>query len=540
MKPALFRFPSLNSASNQLAPKVTTYNPVGLPLRIEDPLGFTTRFEYDPAYNLVKVINAQDRPTRYDYDPLQRLIRETNPLGNPTTYKRDLLGRVTHVADANGHVTQYDYDGLSRLIGVTDALNNLTGYGYDPVGNLTTITDANSHATTFAYDLRDQLIEEVNPLGNSWRYTYDIVGNLARRVDAEAQVTVYSYDPLDRLIGLEYPDSRTIRFAYDLAGNETQMCDWLGCTHHSYDPLGRPTETTDWLGRTIQRGYDPAGNLTGLTYPNGYRVGYAYDANDWLAGVTDPHGDTSAYERNPLGQVTGLNHPNRTVASFSYDPAGRLAGIDNRKILAGQSQSAYAYTLDKVGNRTQVVETRAAFDGSGTPVVLTHHYQYDPLNRLVNAATGSPTSDTAYTFDPVGNRLAKDGTVLTPDPGTPKLPVAPRPEAVSSTYNAANQLTAVSDPSSVVTLDYDRNGNRIREAEVDRKGKTLLTEYRYDYENRLIGVTKSKSNKITMQATYSYDGYGRRVGKEVTYPRNPARITRSPISTMVWRSSGRN
>ncbi|HEX9924705.1 MAG TPA: RHS repeat-associated core domain-containing protein, partial [Anaerolineae bacterium] len=500
----------------------TRYNPVGLPLRIADPLGYVTRFEYDPAYNLVKVIDAQDRPTLYDYDPLQRLIRETNPLGNMTLYKRDALGRVTEMADANGHVTGYGYDGLSRLTGVTDALHNLTGYGYDPVGNLTTITDTNTHTTTFAYDLRDQLIAEVNPLGHTWGYGYDIVGNLVRRVDAEEQVTLYSYDPNDRLIGLEYPDSSTIRFAYDLDGNETEMCDWLGCASHTYDPLGRRDSTTDWLGRTIHRAYDPVGNLTGLTYPNGYRAGYAYNANDWLTGLTDPHGDTSAYERNPLGQVTRLSHPNNTVASFTYDLAGRLTSLDNRKLLAAQPHSAYAYALDKVGNRTQVIETRAAFDGSATPVVLTHTYDYDALNRLTNAATDAPESDTAYTFDGVGNRLDKSGTVLAPDSGTPELPVAPRPEAVSSTYNAANQLTAVSGQQSAVSLDYDRNGNRTRETEVlTTEGKTLLTAYRYDFENRLVGVTKSTNSIVTMEATYTYDGYGRRVKKQISKLQSP-------------------
>ncbi|MCB9102002.1 MAG: RHS repeat protein [Anaerolineales bacterium] len=496
----------------------TSYDPVGLPLRIEDPLAHVTRFEYDAAYNLVKVINAQDRPTLYDYDPLQRLVRQTDPLGNMTHYKRDARGQVTAMADAKGQTTRYSYDLLGRLVTVTDALAGLTHYEYDPAGNLAAITDAKDQVTRFAYDLRNQLTKEVNPLDNSWHYGYDAVGNLVRRVDAEQQVTLYHYDSNDRLIKIDYP-AADVLFAYDLDGNETQMCDWLGCTGHTYDPLGRQTATTDWLGRTIARSYDPAGNLTGLTYPNGYQVGYSYDANDWLTDVTDPHGDVSTYEHNPLGQVTRLLHPNGTVAAFTYDKANRLTGIDNRRMLAAQPQSAYAYALDKVGNRTQVIETRAAFDGSADPVVLTHDYEYDALNRLINAATQAPDSATTYTFDAVGNRLDKSGTVLSPDPGTPELPVAPRPEAVSSSYNAANQLTSVSDPDSTTALTYDRNGNRIREVEViAAEDKTVVTEYGYDIENRLVAVTKSTNSKVTMTATYTYDGYGRRVRKAVSYP----------------------
>ncbi len=501
----------------------TTYNLAGQPVQVEDARGYTTTMAYDDAYNMVQMVNAMGQTTTYDYNPSGRLLGTTNPLGHETAYERDVLGRVAAATDANGHATHYDYDPVGNLIAVTDAISGTTAYDYDPVGNLTVISDANGHVTRFEYNFLNQLKRETNPLDKTWEYWYDDAGRMIRRRDAMWRATYYDHDSNNRLTEISYgvmPETLPpVAFGYDLEGNETQMCDSLGCTTHTYDPLGRPTGSTDWLSRTITRTYDAVGNLTGLAYPNGYAVAYAYDANDWLATFTDPRGDASAYEHNPLGQVTRIQHPNDTLATFTHDGAGRLTSIDHRQVGAALPQSAYAYTMDPVGNRIQVVETRAAFDGTGGTVELAHTYTYDPLDRLIGAATDAPASATAYAFDAVGNRLSKGGTVLVPDAGIPQLPVAPQPEATTYTYNAANQLTAIHSSQSATGLDYNANGDRVRETETLTDGTILITDYAYDREDRLVGATKTVSDSaaitVTMVATYTYDGYGRRAMKEV-------------------------
>ncbi|MBL7230236.1 MAG: RHS domain-containing protein, partial [Pseudomonas sp.] len=57
--------------------------------------------------------------------------------------------------------------------------------------------------------------------------------------------------------------------------------------------------------------------------------------------------------------------------------------------------------------------------------------------------------------------------------------------------------------------DYDAFGNLIRE----RRGRAqqLVTEYRYDCQHRLIGVTQPDGS----QASYRYDPFGRRINKTV-------------------------
>ncbi|NTV62708.1 MAG: RHS repeat-associated core domain-containing protein [Oscillochloris sp.] len=217
--------------------------------------------------------------------------------------------------------------------------------------------------------------------------------------------------------------------------------------------------------------------------------------------------------------MTGILQPNGVQSSYRYDAAGRLASLDNRQQGAATPQSAYAYSLDRVGNRTQVVQTRAAFDGSAGTVTLTHDYGYDALNRLTSAATDTPASSSAYSFDRVGNRTAKTGSALAPDAGLPALPVSPNPLNEQSRYNAANQLVQSGD----ATLGYDDNGNRRSETRTLPNGQTETTNYRYDREDRLVGVTKRVGDSVMMQAVYAYDGYGRRARKTVSYPGDPSR-----------------
>ena len=503
----------------------TQYDPVGNPIEIVNALGETTRLAYDPAYNLVRMVDPLGRPTTYDYDERSRLLRVTDPLANATTYRRDALGRVTGVLDAEGKPTSYSYDPVGRLLAVTDALNSATRYEYDEAGNLAGIADANNRTTRFAYNVLNQLTGEINPLGESWRYAYDPNGRLNRRVDALGRETFYEYDSNDRLAGVQYgapvSEQPPLRFAYDLDGNETQMCDGLGCFAHSYDALGRLAATTDWLGRSVRRSYDGVGSLVELIYPNARPVRYEHDGANRLVGVTDPRGGTSVYERDANGQVTRLRHPNSTLTSYSYDAASRLTSIDHRQDGATTPQSAYAYTLDRVGNRTGVNETRAAFDGSDQLVNIERGYGYDRLDRLTRAKD-SVGGDTAYRFDAVGNRLERSGTALVPDASLPELPVSPAPVAERSTYNAANQLTR----SGEATLSFDRNGNRQDATRTLPDGRIEVLDYSYDREDRLVGVERRIDGAVVMRAVYEYDGYGRRARKTVTYPGAPARNQR--------------
>ncbi|MBC2381520.1 type IV secretion protein Rhs, partial [Pseudomonas sp. WS 5096] len=90
-----------------------------------------------------------------------------------------------------------------------------------------------------------------------------------------------------------------------------------------------------------------------------------------------------------------------------------------------------------------------------------------------------------FGHDPAGNLLMQD---------------RPGPDVV-----AGNRLISQGDNH----YDYDAFGNLIRER--CGKGHQLVTEYRYDCQHRLIGVTTPNGQS----ASYRYDPFGRRISKTV-------------------------
>lgn len=511
-----------------------SYDLRGLAVKVTEPGSVETEYTYDGNGNLERLKNAKGQETAYEYDDADLLVRATDPLGNQAAYAYDGLDRLTSRTDAEGNGTLYGYDALGRLTGVTDAMTGTTRYGYDEVGNLTVITDANGSVTRFEYNFLNQLTQETNPLTRTWRYSYDDAGNLIRRVDGNWQPTHYAYDAADRLAEVSYPDGRKVTHTYDENGNELTMADWNGTIAHQYDALNRRTQTTNFDGAALSYGYDAASNLTGLTYPDGQTAHYSYDARNLLSRLQDPAGRMTVYERDPLGALTKITRPNGTSTEYTYDGANRLTTLAHEK--GAETFSAFAYALDKVGNRKQIAELRT-FPGSGTPVPVStvKDYDYDAIYRLTGARTDRG-QDVSYAYDPVGNRTEQSGVPQAVDPADGLQPVRPAPPITNTYgYNAANQMVAIGGQQSATSLEYDGNGNRVRETETLTDGTALLTTYSYDYENRVVGVAKTLSDTtaitVTMVATYTYDGYGRRVAKDVAYPGG---ITPTQVITYLY------
>ena len=138
----------------------------------------------------------------------------------------------------------------------------------------------------------------------------------------------------------------------------------------------------------------------------------------------------------------------KTCCRYNYDANGNLAGIDD----------------SRKGNRS---------------------YHYDPLDRLISVRGAMPES---FSHDPAGNLLGQND-----------LPVA------NLANVKGNRLLMQGDRH----YDYDAYGNLIRESR--GTGQKLVTEYRYDCQHRLIGVSLPGGST----ATYKYDAFGRRIEKTV-------------------------
>ncbi|MBU1087114.1 MAG: hypothetical protein KKD05_06300 [Candidatus Omnitrophica bacterium] len=207
-----------------------------------------------------------------------------------------------------------------------------------------------------------------------------------------------------------------------------------------------------------------------MTYPDSLgTVDYTYDAFNRL--TTIDHGlSTVGYEYDVASRLTKKTLPNGVYTDYTYDNANRLTSLINRKSDATVI-SEYLYAYDDVGNRLSMDTSEG-----------THDYNYDDIYRLTNA-DHPITSDETYTYDKVGNRETSA-------------------DYSDWTYDAENKLTSYDG----INYNYDNNGNLI-----DKNDNGSLTNYTWDYENRLIEVVGAG----LASARYDYDPFGKRLSKTV-------------------------
>jgi RHS repeat-associated protein len=452
------------------------------------PLGNKTTYFYDANGRQTKIVeprgnvvgaNPDDYATVSTYDRAGRLLTSTDPLGNQTSYSYDAVGNKLSATDAASRTTSYTYDPVNRLASVIAADLTTTSYTFDLAGNLTGRTDANNHTTTYAYDADGRRTTVTSPIGQTWTTAYDAAGNVIQTVDANGNATqtagdgttTKTYDRAGRLTGIDYSDATPdVSFAYDAAGNRTTMTDGAGTETRAYDDANRLTSVTRGTD-TFAYVYDFAGNLTRRTYPDATVTDYTFD-DDSRMGTVSIGGATTGYGYDAAGNLTttALPSTNGHVETRAYDRAGRLTRIGSAK--AGTTLVDFAYTLDPVGNPTQVVRTGSL---PGTTI-----YAYDSRHRLTEVcyatSCAGATDYIRWIYDAASNRLTET-----------------RPAgATTYSYNAADQLTLAG----TMSYSYDSNGNQIAAG-----GRTFA----YDLEDRMTSTTSSG-----VTTTFAYNGDGNR------------------------------
>ncbi|WP_178082610.1 RHS repeat-associated core domain-containing protein, partial [Pseudomonas sp. FW126-L8] len=165
------------------------------------------------------------------------------------------------------------------------------------------------------------------------------------------------------------------------------------------------------------------------------------------------------------------------LSQYQYDEQGRLQAHSVSQQRQGQHQNLYrrAYAYDTNGNLAGIDDSRKG----------NLRYHYDPLDRLVNVRGATPES---FTHDPAGNLLGQGDQ-----------------PAANLANVKGNRLLMQGDRH----YDYDAFGNLSRERR--GAGQKLVTEYQYDCQHRLIGVSLPGGST----ATYQYDAFGRRIAKTV-------------------------
>ncbi|WP_458130000.1 RHS repeat-associated core domain-containing protein [Pseudomonas sp. Z2-11] len=489
--------------------------------------------------DVVEAIDPDRHSTRYAYDAQGQLLSIRYPDGGTHHFVRNSQGQLTEETLPDDSQRSFSYDTLGRLLTRKDEHGAIIHYQWDAVGRLLQTTLSTGATRAWSYNAYGKVTAERDELGRITRYEYaDDLHLISRRLNPDGSELKYRYDSARLLLTeIENESGEKYQLAYTPNGLIRQETGFDGQrTGYAYDLNGHLLEKTEFGSDGSQRltAYqrDSAGRLLRKTLPDGKPVEYRYDALGRLVSVDDGHWPlayeydnqdrlvaehqgwaTLHYRYDEAGRLTYCRLPDRSTLNYRHLYGGALLAID----LNGQCLTEHRFTGTRERQRQQglllsdynydeqgrlkaqtVWQTQQkqlfwrdySYSANGNLATLSdtrnrRAYHYDPQDRLLRIDYAHSQPPEHFSHDPAGNLLLHDR----PGPTTLK----------------GNRLLMEGDRH----YDYDAYGNLVRE----RRGKAqcLVTEYRYDSQHRLIGLTTSEGN----DTSYRYDAFGRRIEKTV-------------------------
>lgn len=471
----------------------------------------TVTYAYDALGNRTQMVDLTGTTT-YAYDVLNRVTSVTFPGNKVVSYQYDNVGNRTRITYPDGKHVNYSYDAASNLASATDWLDKTTSYLYGTNGAIaqTVLPSEAGVSTSFAYDgamrLTDIVHNKTSPV--MLVTSHAIRGGFTfNPPEAMQEAFDVSSEPVVSTTGISVAGYSAPQSSAGQTGAKTATHSGPYASHSATHILAlqpAPSSVISNIGSTSK---DLNGNALSLALdkPTGVAQGDVMVASVAIrpssASITAPSGwslvrkvDNTSGATSSVAvyvKVAGASEPASYTWTFSTSSgsAGGIqafSGVDTSNPVqadAGTQQSntyshptpsisvwpgatpisAFAYTLNAAGNRTQLV------DSTGTTT-----YGYDALHRLTSASYPGGPNDT-YTYDAVGNRLSKN--------------------SITYAYDDADQMTSAGG----VTYTYDANGNQTG------RGSDTFT---WDHENRLAASTIGG-----VTTTYAYNGDGLRMSK---------------------------
>ncbi|ROQ67849.1 RHS repeat-associated protein [Streptomyces sp. 840.1] len=532
---------------------------------LTDPAGHTTYYAYDARGHLTSVTDALGGVTRVHCDSAGLPLEVADPLNGTTQYRRDAFGRPVLITDPLGLPTILEWTVDGQLAKRTGPDGNTESWNWDGEGNLIGHTDAMGRTTAFEYADFDLLAARVEPDGRRHEFTHDSQLRLTEVVNPQGQTWSYVYDHAGRLVSEEDFDDRTLTYTIDQAGQMTARTTPLGETiTYERDELGRMTHR-DAAGEVTAFAYDQAGRLSHAVGPgsevaysydrcgrvktelaDGHVTTYAYDALGRRTQRTTPSGQVTTYSYDAVSRATGLTAGRHRIA-FTHDAAGRerIRSVGDNLTLAfawdeaGRLSSQHlasgartlnrrSYTYQEDGYLTGWHDalrgpSRFELDTSGQVTAVTatdwaESYAYDALGNQTFADwpehhAGNDTSGerlytgtrvlragrNRYEHDAAGRMVARTKTRLSKKPATWHY-----------TYNASNQLTAVTTPDGVRwRYRYDPLGRRTRKERIADDGVTVAEQTTFTWDGTvLVEQTTVQSGRLPFPVTLTWDHRG--------------------------------
>ncbi|MEI8122955.1 MAG: RHS repeat-associated core domain-containing protein, partial [bacterium] len=306
------------------------------------------------------------------------------------------------------------------------------------------------------------------------------------------------YDSFGLMTKITDPAGKETSFEYatDGSGNQTKMTNPLGKewkrefngfskasktidpldneTAFDYDTIANLTKVTDAEGRISQMSYDKLQRVTEIKDALNNTTDFTYDTESNVTKITDALAREFTYTFDAVNQTKTWVFPDNNQESYDYNANGGLTKVTKR----GGQETTFSYDdADRLSGKTWVGTTNTVF----TPT-------YDDANRL-----------TGLTKVVGGTNLSQIGV----------------------TYNAANQVTAVTAEGNTASYAYDRT-QRLNQITYP---SSEVVKYGFNSRGALENIKDGSNAAI---ADYTFDDAGRMTkktlpnGLETVYEYNDA------------------
>ena len=522
------------------------YNKMNNVTSVTDPLGNVTTTAYDNlqrktsvtepdpdgagglsapawtyAYNsqtlLSKITDPLSHDTTFGYDDYGRMTSEANHLGHTTTFGYDTLGRRTTVTtpDPDGagaitaSVTTTTYDIYDRVTGIDNPLGGDTTFTYDKANQLLTLTDSVNNLTTWAYDNLGQVAMETNHLNDTRSFYFDAVGNLTRKKDRNERVTQYVYDDLDRMTAEKWMTSGdpvpTIAIATTTQGGAINEVQRVGFTTTGSGFMGG-TYTLTFNGQTtsgIAYNASAAAVVSALEALSNIGVGDVsvtksrdtLQAQEWTITFT---GALAAANQNQITiNSSGVSVMGPKTDIQATDVNGQPATTDEVQTVTLSNATGGTFRLAFGGQVTAPI----AYNASAATV----ESSLEAL-QAIDQVTVTGTGPWTITF--AGTHADTNVALLQGDAATAESGTLSR--TLSLTYDAADQITAASDPAASYSYTLDKLGRVTSETQtISSLTPSIVLASTWDKNNNRLSLASTIGGTADFKNEYNYDNLNR-------------------------------
>ena len=321
-----------------------------------------------------------------------------------------------------------------------------------------------------------------------------------------------TYDASGRLLQRVDGVGSGVKYEYDFTGAQRRMESMGGASQElEYDAQGRITGIVDGNGNETRYLLDEWGRITGVRKADGSTEQYAYNFAGDMVSSTDGEGHTTQYEYNRMGKISAIVDPTGEKESYCYDGQGRLVRRTDRSgvtvELGYNLYGAPLFKKEKDSAQGDFYEyTPEGLLKCAISKGMRYAYEYDAMDRMTRKSASGRTL-LALAYDRNGNKISQADV-------TGKV--------TEYAYSPLDLLERVwDDGKELAAYTYNPDGTP--------KAVThgpIRQEYAYDLDKNLTGLTVRSGDALLARNSYAYDGNGNRTlkrqpGGETLYHYDP-------------------